>query len=91
MRFISLSKKNHFATKVMTNPSMRTATIAEPRCPYPSTPENIAPKLDEEPNLAGQFFLTAPSRNVMRNFRLDRNPPPDPRNLESLVSALFGE
>ncbi|HLJ76601.1 MAG TPA: glycoside hydrolase family 5 protein [Acidobacteriaceae bacterium] len=25
--------------------------------PYPSTPENIAPKLDEEPNLSGQFFL----------------------------------
>jgi endoglucanase len=25
--------------------------------PYPSTPENIAPKLDEEPNLAWQFFL----------------------------------
>lgn len=25
--------------------------------PYPSTPENIAPKLDEEPNLSGQLFL----------------------------------
>ncbi|HEV2277388.1 MAG TPA: glycoside hydrolase family 5 protein [Acidobacteriaceae bacterium] len=25
--------------------------------PYPSTPENIAPKLDQEPNLSGQFFL----------------------------------
>ncbi len=25
--------------------------------PYPSTPEDIAPELDEEPNLAGQFFL----------------------------------
>jgi len=25
--------------------------------PYPSTPENIATKLDEEPNLSGQFFL----------------------------------
>lgn len=25
--------------------------------PYPSTPENIAPKLSEEPNLSGQFFL----------------------------------
>ena len=25
--------------------------------PYPSTPENIAPKLGQEPDLAGQFFL----------------------------------
>jgi aryl-phospho-beta-D-glucosidase BglC (GH1 family) len=25
--------------------------------PYPSTPDNIAPKLDQEPNLSGQFFL----------------------------------
>jgi endoglucanase len=25
--------------------------------PYPSTPEDIAPKLDEEPTLSGQFFL----------------------------------
>jgi aryl-phospho-beta-D-glucosidase BglC (GH1 family) len=25
--------------------------------PYPSTPENIAPRLHEEPSLAGQFFL----------------------------------
>lgn len=25
--------------------------------PYPSTPENIAPKLDQEPSLAGQYFL----------------------------------
>jgi len=25
--------------------------------PYPSSPEAIAPKLEEEPNLAGQFFL----------------------------------
>jgi aryl-phospho-beta-D-glucosidase BglC (GH1 family) len=25
--------------------------------PYPSTPENIAPKLDEEPTLLGQLFL----------------------------------
>jgi endoglucanase len=25
--------------------------------PYPSTPENIAPKLDQEPTLAGQLFL----------------------------------
>jgi len=25
--------------------------------PYPSTPENIAPKLDQEPNLAGQYYL----------------------------------
>jgi aryl-phospho-beta-D-glucosidase BglC (GH1 family) len=36
-----------------TNPEVR----PERAIPYPSTPENIAPKLDEEPNLAGQFFL----------------------------------
>lgn len=39
------------------------ATWSDPRVrpehavPYPSTPQNIAPKLGEEPTLAGQFFL----------------------------------
>lgn len=39
------------------------ATWSDPRVrpergiPYPSTPENVAPKLDEEPSLASQFFL----------------------------------
>ena len=35
------------------NPEVR----PERGIPYPSSPENIAPKLDEEPSLAGQFFL----------------------------------
>ena len=35
------------------NPEVR----PERAVPYPSTPENIAPKLDQEPTLAGQFFL----------------------------------
>ena len=39
------------------------ATWTDPRVrpergiPYPSTPENVAPRLDEESTLAGQFFL----------------------------------
>jgi len=36
-----------------TSPEVR----PERAIPYPSSPENIAPKLDEEPTLAGQFFL----------------------------------
>lgn len=35
------------------NPEVR----SERAIPYPSTPENIAPKLDQEPTLAGQYFL----------------------------------
>ncbi len=35
------------------NPEVR----PERGIPYPSSPEDIAPKLDEEPTLAGQFFL----------------------------------
>ena len=36
-----------------TSPEVR----PERAIPYPSTPEDIAPKLDEEPTLSGQFFL----------------------------------
>jgi endoglucanase len=36
-----------------TSPEVR----PERAIPYPSTPANIAPKLDQEPDLAGQFFL----------------------------------
>lgn len=36
-----------------TSPQVR----PERAIPYPSTPDNIAPKLDEEPNLSWQFFL----------------------------------
>lgn len=36
-----------------TSPEVR----PERAIPYPSSPETIAPKLDEEPTLAGQFFL----------------------------------
>ena len=35
------------------NPEVR----PEHDIPYPSTPENVAPKLDEEPTLSGQYFL----------------------------------
>jgi aryl-phospho-beta-D-glucosidase BglC (GH1 family) len=42
-----------------TSPEVR----PERAIPYPSTPEVIAPKLDEEPTLAGQYFLNEYGEN----------------------------
>ena len=39
--------------------------------PYPSTPEDIAPKLDEEPTLAGQFFLDEYGENRWDAARIE--------------------
>ncbi len=41
--------------------------------PYPSTPENIAPKLDQEPTLAGQYFLDEYGENRWDAARVENS------------------
>jgi len=41
--------------------------------PYPSTPENIAPKLDEEPTLAGQYALDEYGENRWDAARVENS------------------
>ena len=51
------------------NPEVRT----ERAIPYPSTPENIAPKLDLEPSLAGQYFLDEYGENRWDAARMENS------------------
>jgi endoglucanase len=51
------------------NPEVRT----ERAIPYPSTPENIAPKLDLEPSLAGQYFLDEYGENRWDAARVENS------------------
>ena len=51
------------------NPEVRT----ERAIPYPSTPENIAPKLDLEPSLAGQYFLDEYGENHWDAARVENS------------------
>jgi len=41
--------------------------------PYPSTPENIAPKLDQEPTLAGQYFVDEYGENRWDAARVENS------------------
>lgn len=50
-----------------TSPEVR----PERAIPYPSTPEDIAPKLDEEPTLSGQFFLNEYGENRWDAARIE--------------------
>ena len=52
-----------------TSPEVR----PERRIPYPSTPENIAPKLDQEPTLAGQYFLDEYGENRWDAARIENS------------------
>ncbi|HEY1498679.1 MAG TPA: glycoside hydrolase family 5 protein [Acidobacteriaceae bacterium] len=51
------------------NPEVR----PERAIPYPSTPENVAPKLDEEPSLAGQYFLDEYGENRWDAARIENS------------------
>jgi aryl-phospho-beta-D-glucosidase BglC (GH1 family) len=51
------------------NPEVR----PERAIPYPSTPENIAPKLDLEPSLAGQYFLDEYGENRWDAARVENS------------------
>jgi aryl-phospho-beta-D-glucosidase BglC (GH1 family) len=50
-----------------TSPEVR----PERAIPYPSTPEDIAPKLDEEPTLSSQFFLNDYGENRWDDQRVE--------------------
>jgi endoglucanase len=52
-----------------TSPEVR----PERAIPYPSTPQNIAPKLDEESSLAGQFFLNEYGENRWDAARIENS------------------
>ncbi|HVT97959.1 MAG TPA: cellulase family glycosylhydrolase [Acidobacteriaceae bacterium] len=52
-----------------TNPEVR----PERAIPYPSTPENIAPKLNQEPDLAGQYFLDEYGENRWDAARVENS------------------
>jgi aryl-phospho-beta-D-glucosidase BglC (GH1 family) len=51
------------------NPEVR----PERAIPYPSTPEAVAPKLDEEPTLAGQYFLDEYGENRWDAARVENS------------------
>ena len=50
-----------------------TTTEVQPlrQIPYPSTPENIAPQLDQEPNLASQYWLNQYGLNQWNAARVE--------------------
>jgi aryl-phospho-beta-D-glucosidase BglC (GH1 family) len=52
-----------------TSPEVR----PERAIPYPSTPDNIAPRLDEEPNLSGQFFLDTYGEDRWDDARIENS------------------